>query len=68
MDQLGNFTPYLKSKAMDTKEEVDSSTIKRLRVNFNPNVRFKNKLKTTGFVFKDPVPKGLVDYTPVVTP
>lgn len=68
LDQLGNFTPYLKSKAMDTKEEVDSSTIKRLRVNFNPNMRFKRKLKSTGFVFKNPVPKGLVDYTPVVTP
>lgn len=68
LDQLGNFTPYLKSMDIDTKEEVDTSTIKRLRVNFNPNVRFKNKLKSTGFVSKNSVPKGLIDYTPVVTP
>lgn len=68
LDQLGNFTPFLKAKTMETKEEVDSTTIKRLKVNFYPNVRFKNKLKTTSFMFKDPVPKGLVDYTPVVTP
>lgn len=68
LDQLGNFTPFLKVKTVETKEEVDSTTIKRLKVNFYPNVRFKKKLKTTSFMFKDPVPKGLVDYTPVVTP
>ena len=66
LDQLGNFTPFLKSKAMETKEEANSESIQRLRVNFYPNVRFKKKLKSTGFIYKNPVPKGLV--IPAVTP
>lgn len=66
LDQLGNFTPFLKSKAMETEEEANSESIQRLRVNFYPNVRFKNKLKSTGFIYKNPVPKGLV--IPAVTP
>ena len=66
LDQLGNFTPFLKSKAMETEEEANSESIQRLRVNFHPNVRFKNKLKSTGFIYKNPVPKGLV--IPAVTP
>jgi predicted histone-like DNA-binding protein len=67
LDQLGNFTPFIKSTAVDTIEDANVESIKRLRVNFYPNVRFKKKLKSTGFVFKYPVPKGLVD-PPVVTP
>lgn len=66
LDQLGNFTPFLKSKAMETEEEANSESIQRLRINFYPNVRFKNKLKSTGFIYKNPVPKGLV--IPAVTP
>jgi len=60
LDQLGNFTPFLKAKAVDTEDEANAESIKRLRVNFYPNVRFKNKLKSAGFAFKYPVPKGLV--------
>ena len=60
LDQLGNFTPFLKAKAVETEDEANVESIKRLRVNFYPNVRFKNKLKSAGFAFKYPVPKGLV--------
>ena len=60
LDQLGNFTPFLNSKAVETEAEANVESIKRLRVNFYPNVRFKKKLKSTGFAFKYPVPKGLV--------
>ena len=60
LDQLGNFTPFLNSKAVETENEANVESIKRLRVNFYPNVRFKNKLKSAGFAFKYPVPKGLV--------
>ncbi|MFA7133247.1 MAG: hypothetical protein WC108_08120, partial [Bacteroidales bacterium] len=60
LDQLGNFTPFLKAKAVATEDEANVESIKRLRVNFYPNVRFKNKLKSSGFEFKYPVPKGLV--------
>ncbi|MFA5540640.1 MAG: HU family DNA-binding protein [Bacteroidales bacterium] len=67
LDQLGNFTPFIKSTAVDAIEDANVESIKRLRVIFYPNVRFKKKLKSSGFVFKYPVPKGLVD-PPVVTP
>lgn len=60
LDQLGNFTPYLSAKAMETAQEVDSSTIRKVAIRFNPNVRFKNKLKSTNFVYRNPAPKGLV--------
>ena len=60
LDQLGNFTPFLKAKAVATEDEANVESIKRLRVNLYPNVRFKNKLKSSGFEFKYPVPKGLV--------
>lgn len=60
LDQLGNFTPFLNSKAVETEADANVESIKRLRVNFYPNVRFKKKLKSTGFAFKYPVPKGLV--------
>ena len=66
LDQLGNFTPFIKSTAVDTIEDANVESIKRLRVNFYPNVRFKKKLKSSGFIYKNPVPKGLV--IPVVTP
>lgn len=59
LDQLGNFTPYLKAKAVDTLEAVDTSTIKRTRVNFVPNKLFKNKLKSSGYEYRDPAPTGL---------
>ena len=60
LDQLGNFTPFLKAKAVDAEIDANVESIKRLRVNFYPNVRFKKKLKSAGFEFKYPVPKGLV--------
>ena len=60
LNQLGIFTPYLRAKAMDTAEEVDASTIRGIKVNFRPNVRFKNKLKTAYFEYRNPMPKGLV--------
>ena len=60
LDQLGNFTPYLRAKAVDTQEEADASSIKGVAIRFNPNVRFKNKLKSTYFAFRNPAPKGLV--------
>jgi predicted histone-like DNA-binding protein len=59
LDQLGNFTPYIKAKAKDTLEEVDTSTIKRTRVNFVPNKLFKTKLKSSGYEYRDPAPTGL---------
>ncbi|MCK9163738.1 MAG: HU family DNA-binding protein [Bacteroidales bacterium] len=59
LNQLGNFTPYLKANAMETIEEVDAKTIKRVKVNFNPNARFKSKLKSSNFEYRDPAPKGL---------
>jgi len=60
LNQLGNFTPYLSAKAMDTAEEVDASTIRGIKVNFRPNVRFKNKLKAAYYEYRNPMPKGLV--------
>ncbi len=60
LDQLGTFTPYLSAMAKETAEEVDASTIRRLVVRFNPNVRFKNKLKTAYYEYRNPAPKGLV--------
>jgi predicted histone-like DNA-binding protein len=66
LDQMGDFTPYLRAKAMDTLEEVDVSTIKKVKINFNPNSRFKAKLKSSGFEYRDPAPKGL--QVPVVNP
>jgi len=70
LDQLGRFTPYLLAKAMETAEEVDVTTIKRTRVNFKPNSRFLNRLKTTGYTYKEVIPKGYVDpnATPPVIP
>ena len=59
LDQLGRFTPYLNVTTKDTEEEVDASTIKRVRVNFTPNSIFKNKLKTTPIEFKDPKITGI---------
>jgi predicted histone-like DNA-binding protein len=59
LDQLGNFTPYLLAKAKDTLEEVDTSSIKRTRVNFVPNKLFKTKLKSSGYEYRDPAPTGL---------
>ncbi|MPM28350.1 hypothetical protein SDC9_74872 [bioreactor metagenome] len=64
LDQLGTFTPYLSAKAMETPEEVDASTIRGIKVNFRPNVRFKNKLKTTSMEYRNPAPKGLVADNP----
>ena len=60
LNQLGNFTPYLSAKAVNTAEEVDASTIRGIKVNFRPNVRFKNKLKTAYYEYRNPMPKGLV--------
>ena len=44
---------------MNTLEEVDASTIKHFRVNFNPNSRFKSKLKSSGYGYCDPASIGL---------
>jgi len=63
LNQIGEFTPYLKAKAVDTLEEVDVSTIKKIHVSFNPNQKFKLKLKSTGFEYRDPAPKGLQTVT-----
>ena len=49
LNQLGNFIPYLLAKPKNTLEKVDTSTIKRTRVNFVPNKLFKNKLKSSGY-------------------
>ena len=59
LDQLGTYTPYLQVSTKETEEEVDASTIKRVRVNFTPNSIFKNKLKTTPIEFKDPKITGI---------
>jgi hypothetical protein len=59
LDQLGNFTPYVLVTDKDTFEEVDASTIKRIRVNFVPNKLFKTKLKSSGYEYRDPAPTGL---------
>lgn len=64
LDQLGMFTPYLNVSTKETEEEVDASTIKRVRVNFTPNSIFKGKLKATSIEFKNPTITGL--QTPVV--
>ena len=37
LTQMGDFTPYLRAKAVDTWEEVVVSKIKRIRVNSTPN-------------------------------
>ena len=66
LDQLGRFTPYLNVLVKETEEEVDVSSIKRVRVNFTPNSIFKGKLKATPIEYKDPTITGL--QTPVVTP
>lgn len=63
---FGNFTPVIHSRAMDSLQEADSSSIKRLKVNFYPNVRFKNRLKSTGYVYRDPIPEGFVSLKPVI--
>jgi len=66
LDQLGRFTPYLNVLVKETEEEVNASTIKRVRVNFTPNSIFKGKLKATPIEYKDPTITGL--QTEVVTP
>ena len=66
LDQLGRFTPYLNVLVKETEEEVNASTIKRVRVNFTPNSIFKGKLKATPIEYKDPTITGL--QTPVVNP
>ncbi|MFA6199660.1 MAG: HU family DNA-binding protein [Bacteroidales bacterium] len=59
LDQLGTYTPYLQVTTKDTEEEVDASTIKRIRVNFVPNSIFKSKLKATPIEYKNPTITGL---------
>ena len=61
LDQLGLFTPYLNVKAVETAEEADVTTIRRTKINFVPNQRFKNRLKTVGYTYKEVIPKGYVD-------
>ena len=59
LDQLGMFTPYLNVTVKETEEEVNVSSIKRIRVNFTPNSIFKGKLKATSIEYKDPTITGL---------
>ena len=49
MGQLGSFVPNLLSKAEETSEEVDSNTIKRLKINFRPSGLLKDKLSTVKY-------------------
>ena len=49
MGQLGSFVPSLLSNAEETSEEVDSNTIKRLKINFRPSSLLKDKLSTVKY-------------------
>lgn len=61
LKELGNFTPYVLARAVDSEEMVDASTIKRVKVNFYPNKRFKTKLKGVFYEYRNPKPKGMVE-------
>ena len=49
MGQLGSFIPSLLSNAEETSEDVDSNTIKRLKINFRPSSLLKDKLSTVKY-------------------
>ena len=49
MGQLGSFVPNLLSNSEETIEDVDSNTIKRLKINFRPSGLLKDKLSTVKY-------------------
>lgn len=61
LSHIGNFTPYLNVKAVDTEEEANYESIKKLKVVFKPNKRFTNKMKSVSYEYVNPVPKGFID-------
>jgi predicted histone-like DNA-binding protein len=49
LDDFGIFSVSFRSEMMDKKEDVNSKTIKELRLNFRPDVRIKEKLQHAEF-------------------
>jgi len=45
LGRMGRLVPGFTAKAINTKEEVDASTIKRIYVRFAPSKKFSRKLK-----------------------
>lgn len=56
---LGYFEPNISAKAVDTLEEATIDTIRRLKVNFQPSVKFKKKLKASKATILEINIKGL---------
>lgn len=50
---LGAFIPALRSRGMDSADEVTAETVKRVTCRFLPSVAFKNNLKSATLEFKD---------------
>ena len=52
-DGLGTFNIRTKVKAMDTIEEVTAETVERVGIGFNPEVDFKNQIKSVPIHIED---------------
>jgi hypothetical protein len=46
---------------VDTEEEANYESIKKLKVVFKPNKRFTNKLKSVSYEYVNPMPKGFIN-------
>lgn len=60
LGDLGRFVLGIKATAMDTPEEVDASTVKRVYVRFVPSVYFLRKIKELKVKIQKLDFKGLV--------
>lgn len=61
LGMLGSFVPAITSKAQESADLVDSTTIRRAKVLFKPSVKFKNLLEKASFAEKDLTVNGLVE-------
>jgi predicted histone-like DNA-binding protein len=59
LGRMSRLVPGFTAKAMNTKEEVDASTIKRIYVRFAPSRKFSRKLKEAKVVPQQLDIKGL---------
>ena len=50
---LGSFIPTIRSKAVRTVDEVDTSVVKRVTCRFYPSKSFRESLKSSNLEFKD---------------
>lgn len=50
---LGNFTPAIRSKAVDSADAVTVDTIRGVKVNFRPSAELNTQMKKAGFRLVD---------------